>query len=53
MRVNDTLATLVSSPKATRVLLTLIVVGALSLAAEPAAAVDCGLPPYDEPACRF
>ncbi|ERH13780.1 MAG: hypothetical protein J07HB67_02825 [halophilic archaeon J07HB67] len=52
MRVADTLATLASKPKATRVLLTLVIVGTLALAADPAAA-DCGRPPYDEPLCLY
>jgi hypothetical protein len=56
MRGKDTLLTLASNPKATRVLLTLLVLGVFTLAADPAAAdiPSCDEvtgPPYEEPAC--
>ncbi|MEZ3143961.1 hypothetical protein [Halobaculum sp. MBLA0143] len=53
MRVTDTLTKFASSPRATRVLLTLFVVGTLALVADPAAATECGYPPHDEPACLY
>lgn len=52
MRVTDTLTKIASSPSATRVLLTLFVVGTLALVADPVVAGDCGGVPHDSPVCE-
>jgi hypothetical protein len=56
MRGKDTLLSLASKPKATRVLLTLVMLGLFALAADPAAADiphcdELSGPPYEEPIC--
>lgn len=57
MRGKDTLMSLASKPQAMRVLLTLVVLGLFTLAADPAAATDIPYcdeltgPPYEEPIC--
>ncbi|ERH13781.1 MAG: hypothetical protein J07HB67_02826 [halophilic archaeon J07HB67] len=53
MRGKDAALSIVSNPKATRVLLLLGVVALFSLAADPAAAHPCDpFPPYDDLVCE-